>query len=132
MRKLFVLFAIAAMTTLVATSGLRADEAKSEPSQARQTAKDPNYRFHNGQWWYWMPAQKNWKVWNGTSWTDFQGGQRSYSYTEGQPLTENVGQGVTRMFGAPLQRVPDNVSETGQIIGSYGFRRAGSKMTGNY
>ena len=63
-----------------------------------------------------------------------QGNQnRSFTYSEEPaPLDANVGAGVTRMFGAPLQRVPDNVSETGQIIGSYGFRRAGSKAVGNY
>ncbi len=30
------------------------------------------YRWHNGQWWYWMPSNR-WVFWNGYSWLPYQG-----------------------------------------------------------
>ncbi len=131
MRKFCLLFAIVAVTSAICLNNARADEPNSDAG-AKQAAKDPNYRYYNGQWWYWMPQQKNWKVWDGNQWNDYVAGQanRSFSYTEGSD-TENVGAGVTQMFGAPLRRVPNSVRNR-QIIGSYGFHSAGSKAMGNY
>jgi hypothetical protein len=100
------------------------DEAKAAP------AKDPNYRFFNGQWWYWMPAQKNWMVWTGDKWVPFRrqasrGAVRSFSYDDQAQFS---GQ---RVYGTPFTSMPDTVANQ-RIIGSYGFHSAGSKAMGNY
>ncbi len=129
MRKLFVLLALVAVTSIVCLSTTRADESKD--NKTTQAAKDPNYRYYNGQWWYWMPQQKNWKVWNGNAWIDYQPGvTRSFSYTDGNVAEGNSA--TARMFGTPIVGGFPNSVRNRQIIGSYGFRSAGSKINGNY
>ncbi len=130
MRKLCVLFALTAATSIVCAASVRADEPKG--NQASQSAKDPNYRYHNGQWWYWMPQQKNWKVWDGSQWNDYRPGTtRSFSYADDAAVGPAVS-ATDQVFGRPLTSVPRSVSTNNQIIGSYGFRGAGSKVLGNY
>ncbi len=34
------------------------------------SAEDWRYRFHNGQWWYWMP-DNHWVYWHDNAWTRF-------------------------------------------------------------
>ena len=132
MRKFFLLCALAAFISSVALSTCRADETKK--TKAVQSAQDPNFRFHNGQWWYWMPQQQNWKVWNGSEWNHYQPGQsfraRSYSYADDGSSEDNAAD--WQLFGRPLSNVPANVSSNNQIIGSFGIRGAGSKVLGNY
>jgi hypothetical protein len=130
MRKFLMLTTlIATVFVVLAADRARGDETKG--TKAAQAAKDPNYRWFNGQWWYWMAKDKNWRVWNGSQWTKYdqaqanRGGVRSFSYQA------NGDQGVQRMFGTPLTSVPGTVANT-QIIGSYGFHSAGSKAMGNY
>jgi hypothetical protein len=131
MRHFFVLTALAvAAFAVLAADSTRADEPNE--AQAAQATKDPNYRWYNGQWWYWMPQQKHWMVWNGSQWTRYdqaqanRGGVRSFSYQEGGDQGgAYYGGGVQRMFGTPR-------SSNNQIIGSYGIRGAGSKVIGNY
>jgi hypothetical protein len=135
MRNLLCAIAALAVALVLVTASAQADDAKdSKAAQAtQQAAKDPNYRWHNGQWWYWMPKQKNWMVWNGSNWTPYatarstDGSVRSYSY-QGEA---NQNGAVQRLFGTPLTNVPNNVTNN-QIIGSYGFRSAGSKALGRY
>ncbi len=131
MRKFFLMCALVAVVSSVALSTGRADEA--QKTKAAHSA-DSNFRFHNGQWWYWMPQQQNWKVWNGSQWNDYQPGQpsrtRGYSYADDGSSEGNAAD--WRLFGRPLTNVPANVSSNNQIIGSFGFRGAGSKVLGNY
>jgi hypothetical protein len=121
MRRLFVLMALVfAISAVLASASVLADDAKD--GKAAQASKDPNFRWHNGQWWYWVPAEKNWLVWNGSQWTPFVAGRavRSYSYAP------------SNAAGAQFYTTyPDSVSNQ-RIIGSYGFRSAGSKPLGNY
>jgi hypothetical protein len=103
--------------------------ASTDGAQATQ-AKDPNYRFYNGQWWYWIARDKNWMVWTGDKWAPYQpqanrGAVRSFSYAEGGASATD------QMFGTPVTGFPNSVANT-QILGSYGFRSAGSKAMGNY
>lgn len=138
----FLTAVVIAATAILMTTSAQAGETKDTKSQqTTKAAKDPNYRWHNGQWWYWMPKQKNWMVWTGDAWLPQeqarkQGAVRSFSYDEqdGQANQGGTyyGEGIQRMFGTPLSRVPNSVSNNNQIIGSYGFRRAGAKMIGNY
>ena len=134
MRKFCILLALTAVTSIVCLSTAKAEEPKQTKSS--QAAKDPNYRYYNGQWLYWMPKQQNWKVWNGSEWTDYQPTQsyrtRAYSYDNENAGPTEGNEAVWRLFGRPLTTVPDSVGSNSQIIGSYGFRRAGSKMVGNY
>ncbi len=130
MRKFYLLFAIVAVTSAVCLNNARADEVRKD-DQAKQATKDPNYRYYNGQWWYWMSQQKNWKVWDGNQWNDYVAGQAGRRFSYAEPGTQNVGQGVVRMFGAPLTAMPSSVRNR-QIIGSYGMHSAGSKAMGNY
>jgi ABC-type sugar transport system substrate-binding protein len=131
MRRLFLLTAllIAVSAAMISTSAA-ADEAKD--LKAAQATKDTNYRWYNGQWWYWMAKGKNWVVWTGDKWVPFnsaqanRGAMRSFSYQQ-----QDNQEGTQRMFGRPLSSIPNNVQNT-QIIGSYGFRSAGSKALGNY
>jgi hypothetical protein len=126
-----MLLAFAATVCVLSMDRARADEPKD--AKGAQAAKDPNYRWYNGQWWYWIAKDKNWLVWNGSQWTKFDQaranrGVRSFSYQEGN----QGGYGTSQMFGTPLSGdgFPD-MSNT-QIIGSYGFRSAGSKALGHY
>ena len=129
MRSLCMLLALAAAASIVSAGDLRADE--SQGNQAAQAAKDPNYRFHNGQWWYWMPQQKNWKVWNGNQWNDYRpGATRSFSYVD-DGAAQATGNYYAPSYRQGFARFPDSVSNN-QIMGSYGFRSAGSKSEGRY
>lgn len=139
MRKLFLLSAcaIATAAVLMTTSTLADAPKDSKDSKVTKAAKNPNYRWHNGQWWYWMSKQKNWVVWNGSQWQPYQqaqanrGAVRSFSYQAEGQAGNTYSQGVQRRFGMPLSTVPDSVAN-GPIIGSYGFHSAGSKALGNY
>ena len=62
------------------------------PSNAIDTTDDLSgradawrYRWYNGQWWYWLPAE-TWVVWNGTAWVPYEqsyqcGGTCDRTYT---------------------------------------------------
>jgi hypothetical protein len=122
--------AIAACAALSATTA-RGGEPKDakQGTKTAQATKDPNYRWYNGQWWYWIAKDKNWLVWNGSQWTKFDAAQanrgvRSFSYQE--EATENPA------YYAPYGNAPYTVSNNDRIIPSYGFRSAGSKVLGNY
>lgn len=145
MQKLFMLSAFAVATVLMMTADRAGADETKQDTKAAQATKDPNYRWYNGKWWYWMPKQKHWMVWNGNEWNKYdqaqanRGAVRSFSYQdEGSQQDMNYnggayyGQGIQRLFGTPLNRVPGNVSQTDQIIGSYGLRRASSKAIGDY
>ncbi|REK05474.1 MAG: hypothetical protein DWQ37_23445 [Planctomycetota bacterium] len=138
---------LACATAKADDKGLQAPQANQDTQASKNSveAKDPrasndsNYRWHNGQWWYWMPQQRNWQVWHGREWTPFVAGRstatevRTYSY-QGQNTQSGPydGDAVQRLFGTPLSTVPDSVSDNNQIIGSYGMRGAGSKQIGKY
>ncbi len=122
------LFAAAALMLDVSLVGAADND---NPESTKTADKDPNFRFHNGQWWYWMSGSQSWKVWDGTRWTDYQPGQRRvFSYQE--PASDSSSNPTFRMFGRPLTSVPDSVSTNNQIIGSFGFRGAASKALGKY
>jgi len=119
---------MAVVAAVCLSTTARADE----PAKAQATqAKDPNYRYYNSQWWYWMPQTRHWKVWNGTAWNDYTpGARRSFSYAEDDAVAtpSNVAPRATyQNYGG----FPNSVRNS-QIMGSYGFRSAGSKSSGNY
>ncbi len=97
-------------------------------SSATTTTSDPNYRWHNGKWWYWMPEQQHWMVWNGDAWQQHQPRARTQvrSFSYQQPLEGSV--------GMPSQRSTTTAprSNSGRITHSRGHRDAGSKVRGNY
>jgi len=98
MRKLLYLAVILSAAAVVGSPRVRGEEpqqAQKEHKQAQtaeatqdHAAQDPNYRWHNGQWWYWMPQQKNWMVWNGSQWMPYAARaanrdvNRSFSYQD--------------------------------------------------
>jgi hypothetical protein len=127
MRKLCVLLALTAATSILCAGIARADEPQNK--QETKAAKDANYRYHNGQWWYWMPQQKNWKVWDGSQWNDYRpGATRSFSYADDSAAATGSNAPSYRQGFAGF---PDSVRNN-QITGSYGFRSAGSKAEGRY
>jgi hypothetical protein len=129
MRSLCMLLALAAAASIACAGDLRADEPQDH--QATKAAQDPNYRYHNGQWWYWMPQQKNWKVWNGSQWNDYRpGATRSFSYVE-DGAAQAAGETYVPTYRQGFTGFPGSVSNT-QIRDSYGFRSAGSKTEGRY
>jgi hypothetical protein len=101
-----------------------------QPGQATDhAAKDPNYRWHNGQWWYWMPARGGWLMWNGSQWQPAAsartgGATRAYSYQPGSSAD-------AALFGPGYSAGPQDVGNR-QVLPSYGLRSAGSKVSGNY
>lgn len=109
----------------------QAKQAEQQPVQSKTAAKDSNYRFHNGQWFYWMPQTKSWKVWNGQKWHDFQSSQtRTFSYEDPADTQLDSGFGGTySTFGSSNSGYPYT---NNRIIGSFGFRGAGSKAEGRY
>jgi len=107
-----------------------------EPADGRHPS-DPNFRWHNGRWWYWQNG--GYLMWNGSRWINESergrsysyapsyGTRRSYSYVpteEGMP--RNDASGMRRGFVAP-----DRV-EYQKVLPSFGIRSAGSKILGNY
>lgn len=116
-----------------------AAHAEPQATTAEHAAQNSNYRFHNGRWWYWWPQTKSWKIWNGNAWIDYHPAQsqpavtaqtRTFSYGE-----DDAAQTFSNTY-APVYRqnfagFPDSVSNR-QILGSYGFRSAGSKADGRY
>jgi len=111
--------------------GTQAKQAEKQPVQNKTAAKDSNYRFHNGQWFYWIPQTKSWKVWDGQKWNDFQSSQtRTFSYDDPADTQFDTGYGGTyQTFGRSYSDYPYT---NNRIIGSYGFRGAGSKAEGRY
>jgi len=105
--------------------------AEKQPDQSKTAATDSNYRFHNGQWFYWMPQTKSWKVWNGQKWNDFQSSQtRTFSYEDPADTQFDTGySGTYQTYGRSYSGYPYT---NNRIIGSFGFRGAGSKAEGRY
>ncbi len=142
MRKLMAIAFVAAAAVLMnmslagaadkpqATEAQAKQDAK-QPAQSKTAATDSNYRFHNGQWFYWMPQTRSWKVWNGQQWNDFQGSQtRTFSYEDPADTQFDTGYGGTyQTFGRSYSGYPYT---NNRIIGSFGFRGAGSKAEGRY
>jgi hypothetical protein len=129
MQKLAVMALMTGAVLVTSASLTRAAEPQEKSAQANQaqadaTTKDPNYRRFNGQWWYWMPQSKSWKVWDGQKWNDFQSGQRSFSYQE--PATAGE---VQNYYNGSYSSDP---YLRNRIIGSWGFRGAGLKAKGQY
>lgn len=128
-----IAFALAA--ALLMNNSLAAEpqvkQAQEKPAQAKTAAKDTNYRFHNGQWFYWMPQSKRWKVWDGHQWNDFQSVQtRTFSYeAPAAAQFDSAYRGTYQTFGGTYSNYPYT---NNRIIGSYGFRGAGSKAEGRY
>ncbi len=119
MRHICILLALCAVTTLSTAQNARAADTGSS------TTTDPNFRWHNGQWWYWQAPQQHWMVWNGSEWQVHQPqarrATRSYSYMQ-EP---NYGSG-TQSFRSR------GSSSGGRITNSFGNRDAGSKIRGQY
>jgi hypothetical protein len=121
-------------------------ERHAQAAQGQPTAQSSNYRFHNGQWWYWWPATKSWKIWNGSAWLDYRPGQsklaqsqanpsqgtqtRTFSYDEGGTVPA-ASDAVAPSYRQNFAGFPDS-GGTSPILGSYGFRSAGSKAEGRY
>jgi hypothetical protein len=117
-----------------------ADAAKANaaaPQAATPQAKvaaDSNYRHFNGQWWYWWPRTKSWKVWNGNSWVNYQPGQATQIRTQaldGSAATQTYSNTYAPSYRQYYGGFPDSVNNT-RILNSYGFRSAGSKAEGRY
>ena len=113
-------------------------EGQAQPKQAQEkqtqkqtetktAAKDPNFRFRNGQWFYHFPQTGAWKVWDGKQWNDVPTDQtRTFSFE--QPAATEFNTNYSNTYrGYSDYSYPSN-----RIIGSYGFRGAGSKIEGRY
>ncbi|MBI3840208.1 MAG: hypothetical protein HY288_19985 [Planctomycetia bacterium] len=48
-------------------------------------SQDPNrwrYRYHNGQWWYWLPSN-SWMIWSDNQWAPYDAATYRQPYTAG-------------------------------------------------
>ncbi len=117
-----------------ATQDQYTNQQRTSQKEAGKTQQDPNYRRHNGRWWYWQ--NNNWLMWNGSRWvTPGERQARSYSYAPRRSYsfipTED---GLPRSDASGLQNginTPYTV-EYQKVIPSYGVRSAGAKVLGDY
>jgi hypothetical protein len=122
-----------------------AEQTTAKPEQDANAHADPNYRRHNGRWWYWQNG--GWLMWNGNRWVNQQErSQRVYSYAPGRsysymqdaaPGAEGyvpTYSGIPQSDASGLQRstVAPGTVQYQRVIPSYGMRSAGSKVLGNY
>lgn len=121
MKHLFFLVVAAGLVITPAQAlPLRADEG------AQNAPSDPNFRWHQGHWWYWQANQKRWLIWQNDQWRPqpLQQTQRSrtvrrYSYSP---------EAASGSVGVPSR----SRSSGGRIHGSFGNRPAAAKTHGNY
>lgn len=105
---------------------------------ARQDQTDPNFRWHNGRWWYWQNG--GWLMWDGARWLNRQersarvNSRRSFSYTEDAQGFVPTEAGIPQSTASGLRRgtVAPGTVEYQRVVPSYGMRSAGSKVLGNY
>jgi hypothetical protein len=64
---------LAVGTMVLALCAFRATAA--EEAAATPTAPDWHYRWHENQWWYWMPESRQWMIWTGSEWRPYGEGQ---------------------------------------------------------
>jgi hypothetical protein len=67
MRSIAQFVLVASFLTGMAT-GLSAVQAADQ--HATKTGDQWRYTFHNGEWWYWLPANR-WVYWRGNRWNDY-------------------------------------------------------------
>lgn len=110
----------AAVASTSATAYAKDADKKDAKTVQDVTKQDPNYRWHNGQWWYWQAGPQRWLVWSGGEWREHQPQRvvRRFSY---QP---DISTGT--------QSFRPRSSSGGSINNSFGVRGAGSKLRGNY
>jgi hypothetical protein len=60
------LFAVAGFST----SAVRSADQKGTEQKQTQTPEAWRYTFHNGEWWYWLPADR-WVYWRDSQWNDY-------------------------------------------------------------
>lgn len=122
MRRYLMTFAL----TLAATGLAGVPQVATAADATAATNSDPNFRWHNGKWWYWMADRAGWLVWDGNQWQTPESmprrAARSFSYQQ----DDSFGSGS---FRAGATRSPQ---KSGRITGSFGHRGAGSKITGSY
>jgi hypothetical protein len=104
-----------------------AEPATASGSPAAQQNDAWRYKYHQGQWWYWLPSE-SWVVWNGQSWDPYRPGgqqsvarpQRNYSYNSGG-------------YGYPADQGnwgPVRYNQWGQPQYPYSQRRSGLRQLG--
>ncbi len=72
MRKFFISIGL----LIAAVAGFQAPAEAQVGVQTRvDLQSDPNYRWHNGQWWYAVP-NRQWLMWNGNAWVGAGAGNR--------------------------------------------------------
>ncbi len=108
----------------------------------RGRSSDPNYRWHNGRWWY--RQDDDWLMWDGGRWlnrqerVDSPAPRRSFSYTvEATPLTPGyvptyAGLPESNASGLRRRTVGPYSVYYQRVLPSYGVRSAGSKVLGIY
>jgi hypothetical protein len=104
-----------------------AQQGTASGPQASQQNDAWRFKYHAGQWWYWLPSER-WVVWNGQSWTPYSAAsqpsvlrpQRSYGYNSGGS-GYNSGQGN---WG------PVRYNQYGQRQYPYSQRRSGLQQLG--
>jgi hypothetical protein len=47
-----------------------ADQKQSADQEQAQTQEQSRYTFHNGEWWYWLPANR-WVYWRHERWNEY-------------------------------------------------------------
>jgi hypothetical protein len=65
----------------VAQCGLSAAQAAEQLAKQEQQAQDQwRFTFHNGEWWYWLPANR-WVYWRDNRWNDYD--PQTFAYSSG-------------------------------------------------
>lgn len=118
MKTLCMVLALGATLMIASTTVATAAES----NQSASGTTDPNFRWHNGKWWYWQAPQQRWMVWNGTEWHVHEPQTTVRTYR----LQDSGNQGVRT--GQSFR----SRSNGGRITESFGIRDATSKIRGNY
>jgi hypothetical protein len=72
---------VAAAFIAVAASGLpAAQSAEQRAKQDKQDQEQWRFTFHNGEWWYWLPANR-WVYWRDNHWNDYD--PQTFTYNSG-------------------------------------------------
>jgi hypothetical protein len=103
-----------------------AQQGTASGPQAAQQNDAWRYKYHEGQWWYWLPGER-WVVWNGQSWAPYRAAsqqsvlrpQRSYGYNSGGSGYSDQGN-----WG------PVHYNQWGQPQYPYSQRRSGLRQLG--
>jgi hypothetical protein len=96
------------------------------PTEASGKADDWRYRWHRGQWWYWLPSER-WVIWSEGSWQPYVPGAETARRPSTTRRSYSQNQRVDRQYGA---WGPVRYDGFGQPQYPYSRRKTGMRQLG--